>query len=253
MARLAGSSSDAARAAASCSASAPRSGWTRSRRSARRRTRSSGRTSSHVAARRWSNSSDWPSSVPVDASVAMESIDGRRALDPTTPPGHDAVILPQQRASLRASRFLDDERHQRRRIPVLHRPSSRSETTTPLALRPLASCGTGAARKRSTSRVPRGGSATPRCTSAAAASSTVNSAVVAGLDPGHRLTVVRDEHGLPAADLIEKRAEAILRFAHTSAFHRAILAQNQCDGEGPEPQRSARQFQLLLFLMLGKV
>ena len=45
--------------------------------------------------------------VPVDTSLAMESVQRRGAFDPTSPPRHHATILPQERSPLRAGRFVD--------------------------------------------------------------------------------------------------------------------------------------------------
>lgn len=55
------------------------------------------------------------------------------------------------------------------------------------------------------------------------------------LEPRDRRAAVLDNHGLPAADAIQQRAESILRFGYAGALHLAIIARSAAASYSPSP------------------
>ena len=163
----------------------------------------------------------------IKTTLAMDPAKRRRALNQAAPPSHNVVILSEQRLPLSACRLFHQEGDESRGVPVLQRPSLLSATTIWLALKPSASRGRGLARNFSTSSRVFGGLTTPRFTSAAAASSSANPNVWYGSSRATGFAVMSDQHCFATTDLIQQRAQPVLGFAYTGAFHMATLAQQR--------------------------
>ena len=112
----------------------------------------------------------------VNCPLSMQSIQSRSALDLTSPPSDDERILFKQVDPTCRVRLIDQQRHQRRRIPILHRSSFRSSATKRLALCPAGRRGLGAARNEGRSRRILGGFMIPSSIKSIAASSISESA-----------------------------------------------------------------------------
>ena len=154
---------------------------------------------------------------------SFETRDGRGALDGRTPPGDHPRLAEKEIPDRNRSLLLDQQRHQGRAVPELHRPSLRSASRAPRALAPADGRGGFAIR------ISRGSGAEPRRSSPWRSSRARRPSGSSPSPPdrfqaGYRTSPVEDEDRFAVLHLIDERAEVVLGIGQGGSLHLARIA-----------------------------